>query len=102
MGLGATLGTTQQGQAMEQEVVSGASTNNITFNITVEGNGDVTGGAGGGDQGKDENGNEETRKQEREKEMQEMSASLEMAVLKVILEQKRPGGVLYNPRRPNS
>ena len=102
VGLGATLGTTQQGQAMEQEVMGGAPTNNITFNITVEGNGDVTGGAGGGDQGKDENGNEETRKQEREKEMQEMSASLEMAVLKVILEQKRPGGVLYNPRRPNS
>jgi hypothetical protein len=101
VGLGAALAPTQQGQAMEQELVGGgAPTNNITFNITVEGNGDVTGGAGGGN--KDENGNEETRKEQRQKDMQEMSASMEMAVLKVILEEKRPGGVLYDPRRPNA
>ena len=102
VGLGTALAPTQQGQAMEQEVMGGGSTNNITFNITVEGDGNVTGGTGGSGDGKDENGNEETRKQQREKEMQEMSASLEMAVLKVILEQKRPGGVLYNPKNPNA
>jgi hypothetical protein len=103
VGLGTALAPTQQGQAMEQEVVGGGSTNNITFNITVEGNGNVTGGAGGaGNDDRDENGNEETRKQQREKDMQEMSATMEMAVLKVILEEKRPGGVLYDPRRPNA
>jgi hypothetical protein len=100
VGLGTALAPTQQGQAMEQELVAGGGqTNNITFNITVEGNGEVKGGQGGN---RDENGNEETKKQDREKEMMEMSENLEMAVLKVILEQKRPGGALYDPRRPNS
>jgi hypothetical protein len=91
---------TQQGQAMQEGIVGGgATTNNITFHINVEGNGNIRGGAGNNAEEKDDAGNEEGAKEQRKKDMKEFSEGLEMAVLKVIVEQKRPGGLLYSPRQ---
>jgi hypothetical protein len=86
---------TDQGKGMQEGVVGGgATTNNITFHINVEGGGETESESSSEQTG----GGGRKEKEKRERDMKALGESLEMVVLKVLLEQKRPGGILYSPK----
>ena len=87
---------TMQGQNLEAGTVGaavGGQTNNISINVNVEG-----GSRQAASSTTDDAGNEEGGKKENIQEMEGFAELLEVAVMKVIMEQKRPGGLLYDPQ----
>ena len=95
--LGAVMSQpTMQGQGLEAQTVGaaagGGQTNNISISVNVEG-----GTRQASANATDEAGNEEIGKKENQQQMEGFAELLETAVMKVIMEQKRPGGLLYDP-----
>ena len=87
---------TMQGQALETGAVGAASagqTNNISISVNVEG-GENRKQSGSSAEG---GGGDDTDKKENLQEMEGFAELLETSIMKVIMEQKRPGGLLYNP-----
>jgi hypothetical protein len=88
---------TMQGQALEAGTVGAATgagqTNNISISVNVEG-GENRKQSGSSAEG---GGGDDTDKKENLQEMEGFAELLETSIMKVIMEQKRPGGLLYNP-----
>ena len=70
----------------------GGQTNNISISVNVEG-----GTRQASANATDDAGNEEVGKKENQQQMEGFAELLETAVMKVIMQQKRPGGLLYDP-----
>jgi hypothetical protein len=70
--------------------------NNITINVTVEKDGTVSADASNEQEGGNQNTQGSLQEEERNKQF---GGAIKDAVVREIVEQKRPGGLLYNEKR---
>ena len=82
-GRGETVGDT-----FNKSSVSGGLTNNITISVNITNEGSVS------DSKKDQSG---TADQEQQEQGKLLSEKVESKIVEILLQEKRPGGILYNP-----